>query len=329
MIDLPVSVHDIAAARERLRGVAHVTPVLRSRTADARVGAELFIKCESLQRVGAFKFRGAYNALSQFTPEQKSRGVVTYSSGNHAQAIALSAQLLDMPAVVIMPADAPKTKAAATRGYGAEIVPYDRYNQDREPLAKQLMHERGLTLIPPFDHPHVIAGQGTAALECLEQVGDLDVLVTPLGGGGLLSGSAIAVRAKQPQCRIFGVEPDAGNDGQQSFHAGRIVRIATPNTIADGAQTQALGRYTFPIIQRLVDDIVTVSDAELIDAMRFFAERMKLLVEPTGCLAAAAVLAGKLPIAGKRVGIVLSGGNVDLDRFATLIAPRAPATSLE
>jgi len=319
MAQLSVAFEDIVAAHRRLHGVAHVTPVLRSRTADQQVGAELFFKSENLQRVGAFKFRGAFNALSQFTPEQRSRGVVAFSSGNHAQAIALAAQLFKMPSVIIMPADAPKIKMRATRGYGAEVVPYDRFNGDREALATKFTGARGCTLIPPFDHPHIIAGQGTAAKEFIEQVGSLDILVTPLGGGGLLSGSALAARALQPQCIIFGVEPEAGNDGQQSFRGGNIVSIPTPTTIADGAQTQALGNHTFPIIKALVDDIYTVSDAELIETMKFFATRMKIVVEPTGCLAAAAVMHGKIPSAGKRVGVVLSGGNVDLENFAKLV----------
>jgi threonine dehydratase len=319
MTELSVSFEDIVAAHRRLESVAHVTPVLQSRAANSQTGAQLFFKCENFQRVGAFKFRGAYNALAQFSPAQRSRGVVAFSSGNHAQAIALAAQLHKTPAVIIMPTDAPQSKMAATRGYGAEIVPYDRYSGDREAIAATFTGERGFTLIPPFDHPHVIAGQGTAAKELIEQVQALDVLITPVGGGGLLSGCALATRALQPKCKIYGVEPEAGNDGQQSFRSGTIVRIPTPNTIADGAQTQALGIHTFPIIKQLADDILTVSDAELIDAMKFFAARMKIIVEPTGCLGAAAVFSGKIPCAGKRVGIILSGGNVDLENFAALI----------
>jgi threo-3-hydroxy-L-aspartate ammonia-lyase len=309
----------IADAHRRLQGVAHCTPVLRSRTADEQTGAQLFFKCENLQRVGAFKFRGAYNALSQFTPEQKSRGVVAFSSGNHAQAVALSARLLNMPAVIVMPTDAPRSKVAATLGYGAEIVSYDRYKEDRIAIGETLARERGLTLIPPFDHPHVIAGQGTVAKELFEEVGSLDVLVTPVGGGGLIAGCAIAARALSAHCTVIGVEPQAGDDGRQSLRAGRIVSIKVPETIADGAQTPALGELTFPIIREHVADIVTVSDSELIDAMAFFASRMKIIVEPTGCLAAAAVLSGKLTIMGKRVGVVLSGGNIDLERFTALV----------
>jgi threonine dehydratase len=318
--ELSVTFDDVSAAHERLKGHAHKTPVLRSRTANERTGAEVYFKAENLQRVGAFKFRGAYNALAQFTPQQKSRGVVTYSSGNHAQAIALAAKLLEIPAVIVMPSDSPQSKMAATRGYGAEIVIYDRYKEDREAIGAALAAERKLTLIPPYDHPYVIAGQGTVAKELLEEIPKLDVLVVPVGGGGLLSGCAIAARALAPACKIYGVEPAAGNDGQQSLRSGQIVRISTPQTIADGAQTPSLGAHTFAIIRKLVDDILTVSDAELIEAMSFFASRMKIVVEPTGCLAAAAVFSGKLEVAGKRVGVVLSGGNVDLARFAQLIS---------
>lgn len=319
MSTLPISFDDVAAAHERIRGVAHRTPVMTSRTANALAGAELFFKCENFQRMGAFKFRGAYNAIAQFTPEQKAGGVITFSSGNHAQAIALSAQLLGVKAVIVMPQDAPAVKVEATRGYGGEVVFYDRYTEDREALGQRLAGERGLTLIPPYDHPHVMAGQGTAAKELIEEVGQLDVLLAPLGGGGLLSGCATAARALNPACKIFGVEPEAGNDGQQSFRKGEIVHIDTPKTLADGAQTQHLGNYTFAVIRELVDDIVTVSDAELVSAMQFFASRMKAVVEPTGCLAAAAVLNGKVDVRGKRVGVILSGGNVDLQLFAKLV----------
>jgi threonine dehydratase len=318
MNDLAINLTDVRAARERIASVAHITPVLTSRTANDLSGATLFFKCENLQRAGAFKFRGAFNALTQFSAQQRQRGVVTYSSGNHAQAIALAAQLLQIPAAIVMPHDAPAIKVAATRGYGADVTFYDRYTQDRESIGQALVRERGMTLIPPYDHPHVMAGQGTTALELFEQSGDLDVLLTPLGGGGLLAGCATVARAMYPACKIIGVEPEAGNDGQQSFRSGTIVHIATPSTIADGAQTQHLGVHTFPVIQRLVDDIVTVNDAELIAAMNFFAERMKLIVEPTGCLAAAAAFTGKINMAGKRVGIVLSGGNIDLHRIAHL-----------
>lgn len=315
---LAITFPDILAARQRLLGHAHRTPVLTSATADERSGASLYFKAESLQRMGAFKFRGAYNALSQFSPQQRAHGVITFSSGNHAQAIALSARLLGMRAVIIMPEDAPASKVAATRGYGAEVILYDRYTQDREAIGAKIAAEQNLTLIPPYDHPWVMAGQGTAALELFEEVGELDLLFVPLGGGGLLSGCAVAARNLSPACRIIGVEPEAGNDGQQSLQRGEIVTIATPKTIADGAQTQHLVHHTFPVLRELVDEIVTVSDSELVEAMRFFASRMKQMIEPTGCLAAAAAFAS--PIAGKRVGVILSGGNVDLARFAALVA---------
>jgi threonine dehydratase len=311
------SFEDVVAASARIASHVHRTPVLRSRTADQRVGAEVFFKCENFQRVGAFKFRGAINALAQFDAAQRRAGVVSFSSGNHAQAIALAAKLLDIPATIVMPRDAPALKVTATRGYGAEIVLYDRYAEDREAIGRELAQQRGLTLIPPYDHPHVIAGQGTAALELFAEVGPLDALFVCLGGGGLLSGSAIVAHRVAPACKIYGAEPAAGNDGRQSLRAGHIIRIDTPQTIADGAQNQQLGQLTFPIIQRLVEDIIEVSDAELVDSMRFFAERMKIIVEPTGCLSFAA--AQKLR-AGSRIGIVVSGGNVDLTRFAQLLS---------
>ncbi|MCL4699703.1 MAG: threo-3-hydroxy-L-aspartate ammonia-lyase, partial [Burkholderiaceae bacterium] len=283
-------------------------------------------KCENFQRMGAFKFRGAYNALAQFTPAQRERGVIAFSSGNHAQAIALAARLLGMPSVIVMPTDSPAAKLAATRDYqsgqrGSEVVLYDRYPDDREAIGRRLAEERGMTLIPPYDHAHVMAGQGTAAAELIDEVGALDRLVVCVGGGGLISGCAVAAHARVPGIEVVGVEPEAGNDVQQSLAAGRVVRIDTPRTIADGAQTQAAGALTFPVIQRLVRRVVTVSDAQLVATMRFFAERMKMIVEPTGCLAAAAVLEGALDgIRGQRIGIILSGGNVDLPRFASLIA---------
>jgi threo-3-hydroxy-L-aspartate ammonia-lyase len=320
MLQLP-TYDDVVAASQRLQGKAHRTPVLRSATADRRLNAELFFKCENLQRMGAFKFRGAFNAISKFGAEQRKAGVLTFSSGNHAQAVALSARILGIPATILMPLDAPQAKIEATRGYGGEVILFDRYTQDREALGAQLAAERGLTLIPPYDHPDVIAGQGTAAKELLEEVGALDVLLVPLGGGGLLSGSALAVRALAPQCKLYGVEPEAGNDGQQSLRKGEIVHIATPNTLADGAQTQHLGQFTFGVIRRDVDDVLTASDAQLVEAMRFFAERMKIVVEPTGCLGFAAACHAGLPLRGLRVGVILSGGNVDLARFAHLIAP--------
>jgi threonine dehydratase len=320
--DLPLPTYaDVVAAAGRLAGHAHHTPVLTSRTLDAELGAQVYIKCENLQRMGAFKFRGAFNALSRFDARQRQAGVLTFSSGNHAQAIALSARMLGMPATILMPQDAPASKMAATRGYGAEVIEFDRYTQDREALARGLAEQRGLTLIPPYDHPDVIAGQGTAARELFDEVGPLDAFFVCLGGGGLLAGSALATRALAPQCELIGVEPEAGNDGQLSLRAGHIVHIDTPRTIADGAQTQHLGHYTYAVIRRDVNDIVTVSDAELVEAMRFFAGRMKLVVEPTGCLGLAGARSLKARLAGKRVGVLVSGGNVDVDRLASLLAP--------
>jgi threonine dehydratase len=313
---------DVTAAAARLEGHAHRTPVLQSTTANERWGAQFFFKCENFQRMGAFKFRGAFNALSKFDAAQRKGGVIAFSSGNHAQAIALSARLLSMPAVIVMPKDAPAAKVAATKGYGAEVVMYDRFTEDREALTKRLAQERGMTMIPPYDHPDVLAGQGTAVKELIEETGPLDHLFVCLGGGGLLSGSALSARALSPECKVYGVEPEAGNDGQQSFRTGKIVHIPTPQTIADGAQTQHLGEYTFGIIRRDVDDIFTATDEQLVDAMRFFAERMKMVVEPTGCLAFAGAIAAAKAIEGQRVGIVISGGNVDLSRFAALIAPQ-------
>jgi threo-3-hydroxy-L-aspartate ammonia-lyase len=318
MLQLP-TYDDVAAAGRRLQGQAHRTPVLRSTTANRLLKAEVFFKCENLQRMGAFKFRGAYNALSKFTPAQREAGVIAFSSGNHAQAIALSARLLGIPATILMPLDAPQAKVDATRGYGGEVILFDRYTQDREALTAQLAKERGMTLIPPFDHPDVLAGQGTAARELFEEVGPLDALLVPLGGGGLLSGSALSTRALAPDCKLYGVEPEAGNDGQQSFRKGEIVNIDTPRTLADGAQTQHLGQFTFAIIRRDVDDILTATDAQLVEAMRFFAERMKMIVEPTGCLGFAAACHAGVALEGKRVGVILSGGNVDLKRYAQLI----------
>ena len=319
MTDLAISYEDVLGAAKRIEGVAHHTPILTSSTADALTGARLFFKAENLQRMGAFKFRGGYNSLAQFTDLQKAGGVIAFSSGNHAQAIALSAKLLGMRAVIIMPEDAPAIKVAATRDYGAEVVLYDRYKEDREEIGRRLAAEQGLTLIPPYDHPHVMAGQGTAVLELVQDGGTFDILFVPLGGGGLLSGSAVVARQLSPGCRIIGVEPEAGNDGQRSLAEGKIVHIETPRTIADGAQTQHLGNYTFPVLRELVDEVVTVSDAELVEAMKLFAGRMKMLVEPTGCLGAAAAFSGRVDVAGKKVGIVLSGGNVDLARFAELV----------
>ena len=309
----------VLQAAQRLQGLAHRTPVMTSRTANAIAGAQLFFKCENLQRAGAFKFRGAANAIAALSADQKAAGVLAFSSGNHAQAMAYAASLMNVKATILMPQDAPRMKIEATQGYGAEVVLFDRYAQDREVLARDLAAQRGLTLIPPYDHAQVIAGQGTAALELFEEVGPLDALLVCLGGGGLTSGCALAAALKSPECKVWGVEPEAGNDGQRSLAEGRIVHIEVPRTIADGAQTQHLGELTFGILRERAAGIVTVTDDQLRDAMRFLAARMKLVVEPTGALAAAAALQRILPLAGQRVGVILSGGNVDLPRFAELV----------
>jgi threonine dehydratase len=306
-----VSFADIAAAHERIKGHAKRTPVLTSTTVDALTGASVFFKCENFQRMGAFKFRGAFNALSRLTGEQRGRGVVAFSSGNHAQAVALAGKILGIKTVIVMPQDAPKVKLEATRGYGAEVVQYSKH-EERETLAARLARERGLTLVPPFDHEHIIAGQGTAAKELLEDAGALDALVVPCGGGGLLSGCAIAAKHLAPNCRVIGVEPAAGDDATQSFTKKKLVTIPVPDTIADGARTPSLGQLTFPIVLRYVDAMLTVTDEELVRAMFFLWERMKIIVEPTGALAFTAVFKEKISVKGMRVGIVLSGGNVDL-----------------
>jgi threonine dehydratase len=312
---------DVAAAHERIKAVAKRTPVLTSATIDALTGARVHFKCENFQRMGAFKFRGAYNALSQLDPEQKRKGVVAFSSGNHAQAVALSGRLLGVPATIVMPTDAPKVKLEATRGYGAEVVLYDAHNEDRRKIAEQLSAERGMTLIPPFDHPHIAAGQGTAAKELIEDAGALDLLLVPCGGGGLLSGCAVAAKHLSPACRVIGVEPAAGDDGARSFKAKALQVIKTPDTIADGARTASLGpQVTFPAILRHVDDFLTVTDEELLKSMFFLWERMKIVVEPTGALAACALLEKKLDANGKKVGVVISGGNVDLAWAARQLA---------
>ena len=302
---------DVCAAAERIKGNAHHTPVITSRTVNEELGAEVFFKCETFQRMGAFKFRGAYNALSLLSPDEKRRGVLAFSSGNHAQAVALAGQLLKVKTTIVMPEDAPKVKLEATRGYGGEVVTYGK-GENREALAKRLSEERNLTLIPPFDHPHIVAGQGTAAKELIEDAGALDVLLVPCGGGGLISGCAIAARHLSPDCRVIGVEPAAGDDATRSFKEKKLVKIEVPDTIADGARTTSLGAVTFPLLMKYVNDMLTVTDEELLRTMFWLWERMKLVVEPTGALAACAVLQKKLNLEKRRVGVILSGGNVDL-----------------
>lgn len=315
---------DVSAAAGRIAGVAHRTPVLRSRTLDERLSAQLFLKAENLQRAGAFKFRGAYNAIARLGDEERRRGVLTYSSGNHAQAIALASRLLGTRAIVVMPEDAPAAKRAATLGYGARIVTYDRGRELREDVARRLQAEGNPVLIPPYDHADVIAGQGTAAMELLEETGPLDLLLVCCGGGGLLSGSALAARRLSPGSRVVGVEPELGDDATRSFRTGILQTVDNPPTIADGARTPSLGTLTFPLVRTLVDDMVTVSDDDLVRAMRFLWERMKVVVEPTGALGLAAALQGKVPVAGRKVGVILSGGNVDLGQALELFK-RLPA----
>ena len=310
-----LSYENITQAAHTLQNIAHSTPIFTSHFADEQATAKIFFKCENFQRIGAFKFRGAYNAISRLTEDQKRKGVVAFSSGNHAQGVALSARLLNVFATIVMPSDVPAMKLEATRHYGATVVLYNKETVDRETVADTFVNQHGLTLIPPFDHPDIIAGQGTAAKELFEEVGELDYLFVPLGGGGLLSGSAIAAAHLSPRCMVIGVEPEAGNDAQQSLLKKEIVKIPIPDTIADGARTQCLGKLTFPILLKYVKDIVTVSDHELLNQMRFFAERMKMVVEPTGCLAAAAVMNKKIDVSGSRVGVIVSGGNVDMKLF--------------
>ncbi len=319
--DRAVGHADVAAAAERLRGIAHRTPVHTSSTVDARLGARVFFKCENFQRGGAFKFRGAYNALSRLSPEQRARGVITYSSGNHAQAVALAGRLLGAPVTVVMPSDATAVKVAATRGYGGEVVLYDRSAQSREEIGTRLAAERGLLVIPPYDHPDVVAGQGTAAAELIEETGPLDLLLVPCGGGGLLSGCAIAARALSPGCRVVGVEPANADDATRSFRTRILHSVHNPDTIADGARTPSLGRLTFPLVLQYVHDMVTVSEEAIVSTTTFLWNRLKLVVEPTGALAAAALLDRVVPARDLRVGVVLSGGNVDFD--AVLARTRA------
>jgi len=311
---------DIVAAAARIEGVAHRTPVATSRQFDKLAGCEAFFKCENLQRMGAFKFRGAYNALSALAPAERAKGVVAFSSGNHAQAVALAAQLLGMRATIVMPHDAPAVKVAATRGYGAEVALYQRGVESRDGVAAKIAAERGSILVPPFDHAHVIAGQGTTAKELIEDIGPLDFLFVCCGGAGLLSGCAVAARHLSPGAKVVGVEPEAGDDAARSFRSKTLQAVANPDTIADGARTESMGAITFPLVLANVHDIITVSDGELVEAMRFVWERMKLVVEPTGALATAGVLTGKLDVKGKRVGIILSGGNVDLKAIAAFFA---------
>jgi threonine dehydratase len=319
-----VTYDDVQAAAERLRGAAHRTPVATSRTLDERLSARLFLKCENLQRAGAFKFRGAYNATAKLTPAERARGVLTYSSGNHAQAIALACRLLGAQATIVMPENAPAAKRRATEGYGARIVAYDPAKANREEIAEALRREGDPVLVPPYDHADVIAGQGTAARELLEDAGSLDLLLVPCGGGGLLSGSALSARALAPRCRVVGVEPELADDATRSFRTGTLHTVKNPPTIADGARTPSLGTLTFPLVRQNVDDMVTVSDDDLVRAMRFVWERMKLVVEPTGVLGLAAALRRKVDVDGKRVGVILSGGNVDL-AFALDLLGRMPS----
>jgi threonine dehydratase len=315
---LPIELADVRDAAARLDGVVHRTPVLRSRTLDELVGAEVFLKCENFQRVGAFKFRGAYNAASRLSPEQLAKGIAAYSSGNHAQAVALAARELGSTAVILMPEDAPQSKRDATAGYGAEIVTYDRYTADRAALAQTLAAERGLALIPPYDHPDVMAGQGTATLELLDEVGELDALLVPVGGGGLIAGSATAAKGLRSGIRVIGVEPEAGDDTKRSLEAGERVRIPVPRTIADGQALDAPGELTFSVTRRLVDEIALVADDEIRDAMRLAFERLKIVIEPSGATGLAALLASRFDRIPPRVGLIVSGGNIDAGRFATL-----------
>ncbi len=317
---LPVTYADIEAAAERLEGQAHRTPVMTSTTVDRQTGSRVFFKCENFQRMGAFKFRGAYNAVVQLTAAQRQQGVLAFSSGNHAQAIALSGQLLNIPTTIVMPDDASAVKLAATRGYGTEVVTYNRLTESREALAQKLASDRELTLIPPFDHPHVIAGQGTAAKELLDEVGPLDLLLVCCGGGGLLSGCAIAAHALAPSCQVIGVEPKRADDATRSFYTKTLQTVQNPNTIADGARTASLGELTFPLVLHYVHDMVTVSEAAILRAMFFLWERLKLVVEPTGALATAALLEGIVNAPGARIGVIISGGNVDLKQAGKLFA---------
>ena len=315
-----VTITDVEAAAKRLAGIAHRTPVLTSRTVNSRTNSRVFFKCENFQRTGSFKFRGAYNALSQLSEEQKQKGVLTFSSGNHAQGIALAGQLLKIPTTIAMPDDAPSVKLAATRGYGAEVILYNRKQTNREELAQSLVTERGSVIIPPYDHPHIVAGQGTAAKELVEEVGELDLLLVCCGGGGLLSGCAIATKAVFPNCRVIGVEPELADDATRSFHTKTLQTVNNPDTIADGARTPYLGKITFPLVLQYVDDMVTVSEEAILRTMFFLWEHLKIVVEPTGVLAAAALLEGVVKAPGARVGVIITGGNVDLAKVGLLFS---------
>ena len=316
--DDPISFDDVRAARARLRGVAHITPVMTSRTLEAQAGRAVFLKCENLQRGGAFKFRGAYNTISQLAPEARGRGVLAFSSGNHAQGVALAARLLSAPAVICMPSDAPAVKVAATRGYGAEVIFYDRLKDDRDAVARQIADQRGMTLVPPYDDARIIAGAGTAALELVEHVPDLDAVLVPIGGGGLIAGSAIAIHGANPKMRVFGVEPAGADDTLRSLRAGERVGIAPPSTIADGLRVSKPGALTFPVVQRHVEDILVVTDDEILEAVRFALLRLKLVIEPSGAVTLAALLAGRLPPDIGRAGAIISGGNIDPPVLASL-----------
>ena len=313
---------DLEAASARLAGVVRRTPVLRSRLLDERVGAEVHLKAEHLQRTGAFKFRGAFNAIAAIPASVRQQGVISYSSGNHAQAVARAAQLFEIPATIVMPTDAPQSKRDATESYGAEIISYDRYTQNREDIAAEIVQERNLSLVPPFDHPDVIAGQSTCVQELFEESGPLDQLIVSVGGGGLISGSALAAHQQNPNCQIVGVEPELGNDVQLSLRAGRIIKIEVPDTIADGQQTTSPGVHTFAVIQQHVEEIVTVTDSQILDAMDYLFRYQRQIVEPSGASALAALLSGEVKPAGDRIGVILSGGNISPERFIELMADR-------
>jgi threonine dehydratase len=316
---MPVSFADIESAAERISGIANVTPVMTSSTFNERFGCDAHFKCESFQKAGAFKFRGAYNALSRLTDEERARGVLTFSSGNHGQALALAGKLLGSHVTVVMPTDAPALKRAATEGYGAEIIAYDRDETTREALGRKIADEKGLTIIPPYDHPHIVAGQGTTAAEFIEQAGPFEVMLAPCGGGGLLSGVSIATKTLNPNCRVIGVEPETADDAVQSFEQGRIISVHNPDTVADGARTPSLSPLTYECITRHVDQMVRVPDSAILEAMRFCWDRMKLVVEPTGALAMSAIWDGKIDVQDKRVGVIISGGNVDIAAASRLL----------